>query len=521
MAESLHIDLSEQVVTDTPSTAATLPKRGRESFKTQLVNLTTKNGTQLFHSSDRHPYATVTIGDHRETMSLRGRDFSEYLSRDYYNKAKKVVGSSDLKDAIRVLAASAKHHGPQDDVFIRLARVGDVIWLDLGRRQWDAVKVTRDGWTIVANPEVKFRRSPGLLPLPAPVHGTDSLAVMFKQLINITDPMLLIAWLVGALRGRKPYPILSVNGEHGTGKTKAQRFLRRIIDPNTADLRLPPKEPRDVMIAAINSHVLAYDNLSVIPEWLSDALCVLSTGGGFSTRELFSDMDETLFSAERPIMLNGINDVVTRPDLLDRSLVVTLEPIPDEKRQSEADLDASFERAHPAILAGLLDAVVMGLKHEATTKIEKVPRMADFAIWIVAAEPALGWERNAFLTAYRTNQQVAIESVLDGDVVVDAIRDLPSLKDTGWTGPLKKLLELIPDHKYKPTSPRALRSALRRKAPALRHIGITMAFRRGHVKTVTIRQDEGDSLLRSVPETERVDDKHFADQDEPKEEVEF
>ena len=137
------------------------------------------------------------------------------------------------------------------------------------------------------------------------------------------------------------------------------------------------------------------------------------------------------------------------------------------------------------------------------------------------ADPDPGWERNAFLTAYRTNQQVAIESVLDGDVVVDAIRDLPSLKDTGWTGPLKKLLELIPDHKYKPTSPRALRSALRRKAPALRHIGITMAFRRGHVKTVTIRQDEGDSLLRSVPETERVDDKHFADQDEPKEEVEF
>ena len=203
MAESLHIDLPEQVVTDTPATAATLPKRPRESFKTRLVNLIAQNGTQLFHSSDRHPYATVTIDDHRETMSLLGRDFSEYLSRDFYNKAKKVVGSSDLKDATRVLSASAKQHGPQDDVFIRVARVGDVIWLDLGRPQWDAVKVTRDGWTIVANPKVKFRRSRGLLPLPAPVHGTDSLAVMFKQLINITDPILLIAWLVGALRGRK------------------------------------------------------------------------------------------------------------------------------------------------------------------------------------------------------------------------------------------------------------------------------------------------------------------------------
>lgn len=496
--------------------AASLPKRSA-SFKTQLVRLIAQNGTVLFHSPDGQPYATVTIGSHRETMHLAGRAFSDYLSREYYNARKKVVGGSDLKDAIRVLTASAKHAGPQQDVFIRLARVDDVVWLDLGRPQWDAVKITSNGWSVVANPEVKFRRSRGLLALPEPVRGTESLTEMLKKLINIADPMLLIAWLVGALRGRKPYPILSVNGEHGTGKTKAQRNLRRCIDPNTADLRLPPKEPRDLMIAAINSHILAYDNLSIVPDWLSDALCVLSTGGGFSTRELFSDMDETLFSAERPIMLNGIADVVTRPDLLDRALVVTLEPIEDKKRRSESALDADFEQAHPAILAALFDAVVMALQHEATTKINELPRMADFATWIVAAAPALGWNKDSFLTAYRANQQAAIESVLDGDVVADAIKGLT----LPWTGQLKDLLATIPEHKHKPQSPRGLRSALRRKAPALRRIGITMEFQRGHVKTVTIRHEPG-SLFTSVAGAEAVDDKHFADQDEPElAEVEF
>jgi hypothetical protein len=396
-----------------------------------------------------------------------------------------------------VLTASAIHHGPQQDVFVRLARVGDVIWLDLGRPQWDAIKITRDGWSIVAAPDVKFRRSPGLLALPEPAGGIESLTMMLTQLINVDDPMLLIAWLLGALRGRKPYPLLSVNGEHGSGKSEAQRKLRRFIDPNTADLRLPPKEPRDIMIAALNSHVLAYDNLSKIDDWFSDALCVLATGGGFSTRELFSDLSETLFSAERPIMLNGINDVITRPDLLDRALVVTLDPIKDTKRKSEADLDADFVKAHPAILAGLLDAVSLALAHESTTKIDRLPRMADFATWIVAAEThgeaVLGWKAGAFLPAYRKNQQDAIESVLDGDVVADAIQTLP-FKDGFWSGQLKDLLALIPENEHKPKSPRGLRATLRRKAPALRGVGITLTFTRGHVKKVEIRNTNEPTL---------------------------
>jgi hypothetical protein len=486
----------------------TPPKKPSTSYKTQLVRLIAQNGTVLFHSPDNQPYATVKIAEHHETMHLGGRAFCDYLSREYYLARQKVVGGGDLKDAIRVLTASAKHRGPQHDVFIRLARVDDVIWLDLGRPQWDAIKVTASGWSVVATPEVKFRRSRGLLALPEPVRSTDSLTVMLKKLINIPDPMLLIAWLLGALRGRKPYPILDVNGEHGSAKTSAERYVRRLIDPNTADLRLPPKDPRDIMIAALNSHVLAYDNLSKIDDWFSDALCVLSTGGGFSTRELFSDLDETLFSAERPIMLNGITSVVTRPDLLDRTLMVTLDPIAEGQRRSEADLDAAFTEAHPAILAALLDAVVVALRNEATTKIACLPRMADFATWVVAAEPALDWQAGTFLSVYRQNQQQAVESVLDTDVVADAIRSLPFTAGA-WTGQLKDLLALIPESKTKPQSPRGLRSALVRLAPALRQVGITMTFTRGNRRTVTICQEDAQPSLYQEP----ADDKHFADAD--------
>lgn len=477
-------------------TSKTSHKRAA-SFKTQLVQLASQSGIELFHTADSHPYATVTIDERHETLSLAGRGFADWLAREYFNATKKVVSSGDLKDAVRVLIANARHTGPQRDVFIRVARVDDAIWLDLGRPQWDAIKVTRDGWRVVSQPEVKFRRSRGLLALPLPVPSAASLSKMLLSLINVSDPTLLIAWLLGALRGRKPYPIMSINGEHGSSKTSACRSLRRLIDPNTADLRLTPKEPRDLMIAALNSHVIAYDNLSVVPDWLSDALCVLSTGGGFSTRELFSDLDETLFSAERPILLNGINDVVTRPDLLDRALVVSLEPIPDENRRSELDLDATFARLHPAILAALLDAVAVALRYESTTALDRLPRMADFATWIVAASPALGWTPDEFLKAYRENQKEALDSALDGDVIVDVIKALP-FGNGFWCGELKDLFALIPDHEHKPKSPRGLRSALRRRAPALRSLGFTMTFAREHVRTLTItRTDATPSLPMS------------------------
>lgn len=459
--------------------------------KTQLVSLIAQNGTDLFHSPDGQAYATVTIGQYRKTMDLRSRAFSEYLSREYYNTTKKVPSGNDLKDAIRVLTASAVHFGAELDVFTRIARVGATLWLDLGTQEGVAVKITKEGWSIELCPSVKFRRSRGLLALPVPVRRTDSLVNMLKKLINITDPMLLIAWLIGVMRGQPPCPILAVYGEQGTAKSTTCRYLRRLIDPNTADLRIPPKEPRDIVIAASNSLILAYDNLSRIDDWLSDALCSLSTGGGFGTRALFSDGDEVLFRAARPIILNGIGDVVARPDLLDRALVVTLDPIPADRRRSEVELDAEFRQAHPAILAALLDAVVLALRHETTTRISELPRMADFATWIVAAETegegVLGWPPGTFLPAYRANQQDAVESVLDGDVVADAIQALPFL-DGVWSGQLKELLDQIPAHEHKPKSPRGLRAALTRKAPALRGMGVTIAYTRGHVKKVEIRR---------------------------------
>jgi hypothetical protein len=115
------------------------------------------------------------------------------------------------------------------------------------------------------------------------------------------------------------------------------------------------------MIAANNAHALAFDNASGLRVWLSDALCRLASGGSLAVRQLYSDDAEVLFEAARPMLLNGIEDVIGRPDLADRAIVLTLPPIGDAQRRPEAELWAEFEQARPGILGALLDVVAHGL----------------------------------------------------------------------------------------------------------------------------------------------------------------
>jgi hypothetical protein len=231
--------------------------------------------------------------------------------------------------------------------------------------------------------------------------------------------------------------------------------------------------------------VLAYDNASGLPDWVSDTFCRLATGGGFSTRELYTDQDEVLFASKRPIILNGIDDIATRPDLADRSIVQTLAAISDERRKLESELWADFERKRPGILGALLDAVSHGLKTLPDVKLDRKPRMADFAVWVTACECAL-WTKGTFIAAYAGNIEQAVETVLENDQVAAALRTYMDITSDGFTGTAADLLKALSDlasetqQKAKgwPKGPAVLAKALRRIAPPLRKIGIDVAFER-------------------------------------------
>ena len=259
------------------------------------------------------------------------------------------------------------------------------------------------------------------------------------------------------------------------------------------------------MIAANNGYLLAFDNLSGLPAWLSDALCRLATGGSFAVRQLYTDDDEVLFQAARPIVLNGIEDVINRPALGDRAIFLTLAPIGETHRRVEAELWRGFEFARPRILGALLDAVVHGLRAVDRVHLDRLPRTADFALWASACETAL-WPAGTFARAYAANRRAAIETVIEADPVATCVRAL-MIDRTEWTGSASDLLRLCAqsagDDISRATTwaknPRALAGRLRRSQTILRKFGIEITFsREGRTGTRMIRVSATENTVSTV-----------------------
>ena len=404
-----------------------------------LLNIAT--AARLFHASDGTGFADLIIDGHRETWPLRGKRFQGWLRRRYYERTWDSPSPVALNAALNALEAQAQFDGPQHKVSVRLAEHDGLIYLDLADEFWRCIEIGPNGWRIAEDPPVRFRRSAGMQPLPLPLRGGSIEALApFLNLASENDFVLVVAWLLGALRAGGPYPVLAIAGEQGSAKTVLSKLLRALIDPSVAPVRALPRDERELFIAASNGHVLAFDNLSGLPPWLSDTLCRLASGGAFSTRRLFSDQDEILFAAARPVILNGIEDVITRPDLADRAILLTLAPIAERQRRAEHALWRGFELARPHILGALLDAAAHGLRMLPRVRLKRLPRMADFALWATACESTFR-PAGTLEAAYSNNRRAAIENIVDADPVAALVREM--MADRGqWTGSASDLLQV-------------------------------------------------------------------------------
>lgn len=460
---------------------------GGDDGKNQATILVQLAGdADLFHDAEGSVYASVPVSGHRENYALKGNSFKQWLSRQFWNECGKPPGSQAMHDALVVLTGMGLFDGPERSVWVRLATHDGAFYLDLCDEQWRAVEITATGWRVVENPPVKFIRRKGMLPLPIPVKGgsIDEL----RRFVNVADDstwVLIKAFMLGSMHPKNKYPILGVNGEHGSAKTTLCRMIRATIDPNHADLRSAPRDERDLMIAAANGWMVAFDNLSLISGALSDALCRLATGGGFATRALYTDDDEKLFNAARPVIFNGIEELGTRADLIDRVILVVLPAIPPERRKPEHELWTAFETAKPRILGALLTAVSAAMRNLPSVDLATLPRMADFAKWVVAGEQALGIAPGAFLRAYNSNRDMANSMAIEASPIGAAILSLVDGCE-GWSGTSKELLRALSSDRHSdqdgrrrhdwPRNPHKLANTLRRLAPNLRKIGVETTF---------------------------------------------
>jgi hypothetical protein len=271
------------------------------------------------------------------------------------------------------------------------------------------------------------------------------------------DFVIIVAFHLDALGGRGPHAVLFFVGESGSTKTTHGKMVRLLTDPNSRPARSKPKDLRDVYIAAIKSGMVFYNNLSSLPDWLSDVLCVITEGSSESRRELYTDDDESVIFARAPAMLAAVNNIVTQGDLGARTLYAGLTPVPDSERKAEPELWKEFNEAAPEILGALLTGLSTGLRRLPTIKTT-LPRMATFAQFAMACETAF-WPEGTFAAAYEINAQNAVADVLDANTAVSVFRgfieELPycgmkDRPDCKWKGTATQLHTALTDRIRKP-----------------------------------------------------------------------
>jgi hypothetical protein len=458
---------------------------------------------RVIRGSDGRSYALVSANGKAECRELKSKGLRNLLAHAAFKASGKLPTPEAIAAVVGVLEASAEFDGTHEDVFLRVAcgPSGSSYFLDLADREGRMIEIRPDGWELVAAPPVFFRRAIGQLPLPVPERG-GSLELL-KKYVNADDSdwPLFIGWLTGSLRPVGPHPILVVTGEQGAAKTTLLRICRRLIDPNASPVRAQPIELRDLMIAARKSWLLAYDNITKLPVWLSNGLCGLATGTGFTIRSLGTDDDEAIFVAQRPIIINGISDFVEKADLGDRSFYLHLPRISDLTRRTEQAFWADFDRDCPLILGALLDAVSAGMRALPEVQPSRLSRLADAERWGEAVARGLGWAPAAFTSSLGENRAEANEWTLEESPVAVALIDL-SIRCASFRGTMQELLpalaSLAPASAVRschwPKSPRALSVKVRQVAPQLRSIGIDVELRRetrGRFVTVAMSGEKG------------------------------
>ncbi|WP_373542033.1 DUF3854 domain-containing protein [Chamaesiphon sp.] len=451
-----------------------------------------------FQTPDRVAYADIAIAGNRHTYAVRSRAFRMWLSGEYFNVEGKGIGSQTMQDTLSTLEAIALYgqDSATREVHLRIAQERETIYLDLGTPDWKAIEIDPTGWPTIDDPPVRFWRPDSLRPLPYPVVG-GNLAEL-RELLNVDGSAwtLIITFLLFCFCPNKTYPVLVLSAHRGSGKTVAAEMLKGLIDPGKAPLIKLQGDTHKLAVSASRRLLMVYDNVGHISADQSDDLCRIATGFGYSTRTLFSTDEETTFEFARPQIVTAIDSLVTRDDLADRVLMVQLGEISEQQRLPQAELNAKIEAARPRILGALLTALSQTFAALPDIEPDKLPRMADYALFAIASETALGLNKGEFMSVFNDSRELSRQVVIESSPVGEAIIRLMEHRKAWepWQGTASELLNELEHHtdeatyrsRYFPKAANVLKRQLNRLAPDLKALGIDV--REARIGKVGTRQ---------------------------------
>lgn len=379
-------------------------------------------GTFLFHDGLNDPYF------HCEGVPFKApsKDYEGQLQYRYYQKTKQMPKQKDLNTVLNVLKSRALYEGPQVNLKNRVSdKDGEIIY-DLNDKRY--LKVNVQGWEIVPAFPLFYRHKHQQMQLE-PVAGGDPWKVFDVLHIAEENRLLLMVYLISLFVPKIAHPVLAVFGDQGSAKSFFCTVINRLVDPTLTEKIIQPKNERDLIQTLRQKYVSVLDNLSNIDNRVSDIFCQVCTGASISYRQLYTDQGENIAQFRHVVIVNSISLAIVNADLMDRSIILKCNRISQEDRKPEDELWEAFEAARPGILGGIFDTLVKAMAIYPTIKIEKLPRLADFAKWGYAIAEALGHSGNQFIEDFSQNVKRQNESVAEKNVLCQAVLQLMSDKE--------------------------------------------------------------------------------------------
>lgn len=410
----------------------------------KLVQLVLNNDIELFHDIDKTGYAQIRTNGHFEYYRIRGKDFKLWLAGKYWNTQHKTVNSSSLTEALNVVEAKARFEGKKHKLHNRVAKSDKRIIYDLGN--WQGILIDKSGWAkLELLPPVFKSYSHQKVQVEPLQIELDEIYKIFSYInVNESDSLLFLSDLTFSYVPDLPHPILALLGDYGTAKTTAAKVYRDLVDPSMLEVLTVPSSKVELAQIAEHNWILPFDNLYSIPNWFSDALCKIVTGDGFSKRELYTNNDDIIYSFKRKCILTSINQMLSSPDVLSRSIIFQLETIPNNKRKEENVFWKEFNRDKPMLLGAIFSLISKTLANLDKVNHKPFSRLADFEKWGCAVALALGKDEEDFISAYKFNIELQNRESIESSPVAKTIIDFVEFQDN-WVGsPSELLAELKP-----------------------------------------------------------------------------
>jgi hypothetical protein len=414
-----QLDARGQADVEGSTQTASPPKMNQADL---LIKLAKQAGAEFFRDQRNSLYfAFINQRGRREVSAMATPSFGRWLTKVFHDRLGNVPKTESVKSARVYLEAHAQFGGVVHPLSLQIARSEDEsIYVDLG--DWRAVRVTADGWTVEDRPPILFRRYAQMAIHPEPKRGGNLNEIFdFMNLDSDAARTIFLAYLIAAQVPDVATPVLIATGEKGTAKTTFFRLVSRMVAPTITETLGKVDRIDEFNRQAAHARALFFDNLTSLPEWLSDALCRVVTGDAWTKRELYTDDDDVIHAYRRLAGINSIAGVADKADLLDRSIIIRPPFIPEHKRREEAEFWAAFENRRPYILGALLDTLSAAMREHPGVQLTEHPRMADFAGWGCATMRALGRRDEEFLEAYKENVGSQDEEAVEASPVAQAV----------------------------------------------------------------------------------------------------